>query len=142
MIGNVGLRVSSNNINMLDDNQIGRVSLIRELFKIPMAAIDVLVVLTYRKHAGGAFAWQSAGETATRKVFSMVSNPQRDTKASVFPASDVATSRDKALANWPERLPALAPWSKLSWGLFIPLAFAGNVIMSILAWFVVGLVMR
>jgi hypothetical protein len=107
-----------------------------------MATIDVLVVLAYRKHAGGAFAWRSAGETVTRKVFSMVSNPRRDTKARAFPASDVATRRDKGLANWPEGVPALAPWSELSWGLFVPLAFAGNVFVSILAWFVVGLVMR
>lgn len=72
----------------------------------------------------------------------MASNARRDTKASAFPAPDVATRRDKGLANWPEGLPALAPWSKLSWGLFVPLAFAGNVVLSTLAWFVVGLVMR
>jgi hypothetical protein len=72
----------------------------------------------------------------------MASNPRRDTKASVFPASDVAMRRDKRAANSPQGLPALAPWSKLSWGLFVPLAFAGNVVVSSLAWFLVGLVMR
>jgi hypothetical protein len=66
---------------------------------------------------------------------------QRDTEA-----SDVAESRrSKGLsqgATWPESLSALGLWSKLSWGLFIPLVFAGNVAVATLAWFIVELVMR
>jgi hypothetical protein len=30
-----------------------------------------------------------------------------------------------------------APWSTLSWGVFIPAVFAGNVVLAIFAWFVV-----
>jgi hypothetical protein len=56
---------------------------------------------------------------------------QRDTEA-----SGVAESRRG------KGLSALAPWSKLSWGLFIPLVFAGNVAVATLAWFIVELVMR
>jgi hypothetical protein len=56
---------------------------------------------------------------------------QRDTEA-----SGVAESRrDKGLST-------LAAWSSLSWGLFIPLVFAGNVAVATLAWFIVELVMR
>jgi hypothetical protein len=66
---------------------------------------------------------------------------QRDTEA-----SDVAVRRrGKGLsqgATWPESLSVLGPWSKLSWGLFIPLVFAGNVAVATLAWFIVELVMR
>jgi hypothetical protein len=56
---------------------------------------------------------------------------QRDTEA-----SGVAESRRR------KGLSALAPRSKLSWGLFIPLVFAGNVAVATLAWFIVELVMR
>jgi hypothetical protein len=31
----------------------------------------------------------------------------------------------------------LAPWSALSWGVFVPAVFAGNVVLAIFAWFVV-----
>jgi hypothetical protein len=56
---------------------------------------------------------------------------QRDTEA-----SGVAESRrGKGLST-------LAPLSNLSWGLFIPLVFAGNVAVATLAWFIVELVMR
>jgi hypothetical protein len=34
-----------------------------------------------------------------------------------------------------------APWSKWEWGVFVPLAFAGNVVVAIFAWFIVALVM-
>jgi hypothetical protein len=65
----------------------------------------------------------------------------RDTEA-----SGVAESRrGKALSQgaiWQEGLSTLAPWSTLSWGLFIPLVFAGNVAVATLAWFIVELVMR
>jgi hypothetical protein len=67
---------------------------------------------------------------------------QRATEISVFHKSNLAKSRhgnDFLLdAFWPENLPAQAPWSKLSWGLFLPLVFAGNVVVAILAWIVVG----
>jgi hypothetical protein len=63
---------------------------------------------------------------------------QRDTEA-----SDVAESRrSKGLSQVSESLSALGPWSPLSWGLFIPLVFAGNVAVATLAWFIVELVMR
>jgi hypothetical protein len=29
-----------------------------------------------------------------------------------------------------------APWSALSWGVFVPAVFAGNVVLAIFAWFV------
>jgi hypothetical protein len=41
-----------------------------------------------------------------------------------------------------EALPNLAPWNKLSWGLFLPLVFAGNVVVATLAWIIVGLLMQ
>jgi hypothetical protein len=56
---------------------------------------------------------------------------QRDTEAS----SVAESRRGKGLST-------LAPWSELSWGLFIPLVFAGNVAVATLAWFIVELVMR
>jgi hypothetical protein len=34
-----------------------------------------------------------------------------------------------------------APWFRWGWGLFIPLVFAGNVIVAIFAWYIVALVM-
>ena len=34
-------------------------------------------------------------------------------------------------------LPSAAPWRNLSWGLFLPLVFAGNVVMATLAWIIV-----
>ena len=34
-----------------------------------------------------------------------------------------------------------APWRDMSWGLFLPLVFAGDVVIAILAWTIVGLVM-
>jgi hypothetical protein len=39
-------------------------------------------------------------------------------------------------------LPAGAPWRNLRWGLFLPLVFAGNVIVATLAWIIVGMVKR
>jgi hypothetical protein len=35
-------------------------------------------------------------------------------------------------------LPSAAPWRNLSCGLFLPLVFAGNVVMATLAWIIVG----
>jgi hypothetical protein len=49
------------------------------------------------------------------------------------------------LSKWgisTEALPKFAPWSKLSWCLLLPLVFAGNVVVAVLAWVIVGLVMR
>jgi hypothetical protein len=49
------------------------------------------------------------------------------------------------LSQWrisTEALPKFAPWSKLSWSLLLPLVFAGNVFVAVLAWVIVGLVMR
>jgi hypothetical protein len=34
-----------------------------------------------------------------------------------------------------------APWRDLSWGVFLPLSFAVNVVVAVLAWIVVGLFM-
>jgi hypothetical protein len=39
-------------------------------------------------------------------------------------------------------LPTLAPWSKLNWWLFVPLAFASNVVVAILAWVIIELARR
>jgi hypothetical protein len=60
--------------------------------------------------------------------------PQRDTEVRVLPTSDAAKSRH---GNGP----TLAPWRKLRWGVFLPLAFVANVIVATLAWIIVGLVM-
>jgi hypothetical protein len=71
---------------------------------------------------------------------------QRDTEAIVL-ATGVAKSR-RGLSGlsqgtiWPPGHLTLAPWSKLSWGLFVPLVFAGNVAVATLAWIIVGLVVR
>jgi hypothetical protein len=49
------------------------------------------------------------------------------------------------LSQWgisTEALPKSAPLSKLSWSLLLPLVFAGNVVVAVLAWVIVGLVMR
>jgi hypothetical protein len=57
----------------------------------------------------------------------------------------VASRQGDGLSQWgvsTEALPKLAPWSKLSWSLFLPLVFAGNVVVATLAWVIVGLVMR
>jgi len=71
----------------------------------------------------------------------MASNvPQNDTEASVFPDDDGNGLSQGAI--WPEGLPTLAPWSNLSWGLFLPLVFAGNVVLPTLAWIIVGIVMK
>jgi hypothetical protein len=53
--------------------------------------------------------------------------------------------RDAISSQWgisTEALPKLAPWSKLSWSLLLPLVFAGNVVVAVLAWVIVGLAMR
>jgi len=34
-----------------------------------------------------------------------------------------------------------APWRDLSWGVFLPLSFAANVVVAIFAWIIVGLIM-
>jgi hypothetical protein len=62
------------------------------------------------------------------------------------PRDNLATSRYgnrlSRAATWPDRLPTQAPWSKLSWLLFVPLVFASNVAVAILAWIIVESVMR
>jgi hypothetical protein len=40
---------------------------------------------------------------------------------------------------WSLSIPA--PWRNLSWGVFLPLFFAVNVVVAILAWIIVGLFM-
>jgi hypothetical protein len=56
--------------------------------------------------------------------------------------ANVATSAyGNGLPNRAIRLPAQAPWSTLSWLLFIPLVLATNVAVAILAWIIVESVM-
>jgi hypothetical protein len=43
-------------------------------------------------------------------------------------AREVAPTSDRA---------GLAPWSALSWGVFVLAVVAGNVVLAIFAWFVV-----
>jgi hypothetical protein len=58
----------------------------------------------------------------------MISNLLRDRKAAaLFQTSDAATP---------------TPWSALSWGVFVPAIFVGNVVLAILAWFVVEWAMK
>jgi hypothetical protein len=40
---------------------------------------------------------------------------------------------------WSPSLPA--PWRDLSWGVFLSLSFAANVVVAVLAWIIVGLFM-
>jgi len=62
------------------------------------------------------------------------------------PRDNLATSRHgNGLSRgptWPSQLPTQAPWSKLSWLLFVPLVFASNVAVAILAWIIVESVTR
>jgi hypothetical protein len=62
----------------------------------------------------------------------------RDQESTAFPTSDLA----KSWHGLPQRAigPTLAPWSNLRWGLFVPIVFACNVVVAILAWIIVGLV--
>jgi hypothetical protein len=76
----------------------------------------------------------------------MASNqPHSDTEARMHLTPNVAKSRHangfSQRAIWPQ-LPTLSPWHKLGWGLFLPLMFAGNVVVATLAWIIVGLVIR
>jgi hypothetical protein len=55
-----------------------------------------------------------------------------------------ATRHGDGLSQWgvlTEVLLKVAPRSKLSWSLFL-LVFAGNVVVAVLAWVIVGLIMR
>jgi hypothetical protein len=42
---------------------------------------------------------------------------------------------------WPQGLSTLSPWH-IGWSLFLPLAFAGNVVAAMLAWIIVAEVLR
>lgn len=78
------------------------------------------------------------------KCLSMASE-LRQRVSSVFLKSGAATSRAGMVFRagpTGRRSPALAPWSKLTWRLFFPLVFAGNIAVAILAWFIVELVMN
>jgi hypothetical protein len=46
-----------------------------------------------------------------------------------------------AIPQWGISLPTPAPGSKLNWTLFL-LVFAADVVVAVLAWVIVGLVMR
>jgi hypothetical protein len=66
----------------------------------------------------------------------MASNlPPLDVKANVF------TPRRPYDAIEAEDVAKQAPWSKWGWGLFVPLVFAGNVVVATFAWFIIALVM-
>jgi hypothetical protein len=36
----------------------------------------------------------------------------------------------------------LAPWSEISWGVAVPAVLLGNVVVAVLAWFIVELIMN
>jgi hypothetical protein len=59
---------------------------------------------------------------------------QNNSEASVFPNDDGNGLSQGAIL--PQGLPTLAPWSNLSWGLFLPLVFASNVVLATLAWII------
>ena len=69
---------------------------------------------------------------------------QCDTKASVFPISNVAMSwhgnDPSQRATRRKGLPSFARWNKPKRGLFLLLVFAGNVLVATLAWIIVRLV--
>lgn len=65
---------------------------------------------------------------------------RRATETTVFPKNSLHANGSWG-ANWPASDPP-APWSKLSWGLFLPLVFAGNIAVTVLAWFIAELVTR
>jgi hypothetical protein len=52
-------------------------------------------------------------------------------------ALQVYFSRDREEALFQTADESTAPWSAPSWGLFVPGVFVGNVVLAILAWFVV-----
>jgi hypothetical protein len=71
--------------------------------------------------------------------------PQHNTEAGLSNFHLAKSREGKHLslaAIWSDELLKVAPWSKLSWGVFLPLVFLGNVLVAILAWFIVGLAMR
>jgi hypothetical protein len=47
------------------------------------------------------------------------------------------TQESSPKMNFADATVQTAPWSTLSWGVFIPAVFAGNVLLAIFAWFVV-----
>jgi hypothetical protein len=54
-----------------------------------------------------------------------------------------ATRQEDDLSQWgisTEARPKIAPW-ELSWSLFL-FVFAGNVVTAVVAWVIVGLIMR
>ena len=63
--------------------------------------------------------------------------PTRDNLAISRHGNDLSRA-----ATRPGRLSTQAPWSKLSWLLFVPIVFASNVAVAILAWIIVESVMR
>jgi hypothetical protein len=73
----------------------------------------------------------------------MASDPTHRNTASALPS--LAMSREGTrppAAIWSDELLKVAPWSKLSWGVFLPLIFLGNVLVAIFAWFIVGLAIK
>jgi hypothetical protein len=82
-------------------------------------------------------------KSAARECSFMASNLHpRVTEADALSGFDEPT---KHYGNWgirPEKVSLAAPWSKSSWGLFLPVVFAGNVVVATLAWFLVGLFLK
>jgi hypothetical protein len=52
------------------------------------------------------------------------------------------SSRDHGAGLQTSDATRLAPWSVLTWGVFVPGVFAGNVVLAIFAWFIVEWTMR
>ena len=89
---------------------------------------------------------QRIGRYQRGRFLLMVSDLRhRGAEASVFPTVVAKSRRGNGFSQgaiWAERLPTLAPRSLLSWGLFLLVGFAGNVLAAVFAWFIVELVMR
>ena len=70
---------------------------------------------------------------------------QSDTRASVFPTSNLAMGRhgdgrsQRALRQ--NEPPPFARWNKPKWALFLLLVLAANILVASLAWIIVRLVM-
>jgi hypothetical protein len=81
------------------------------------------------------------GRTDTRCVSSqcpLIGAPLWKSPALIAHSRAFGRFREKACQmNFADARVQSAPWSTLSWGVFIPAVFVGNVVLAIFAWFVV-----
>jgi len=66
--------------------------------------------------------------------------PLQGSEGAPFMTSDHLSARDRKLTV--SDAARLAPWCRLSWCVFVPAVFVGNVGLATFAWFVVELIMK